>query len=58
MRLQRPKLNRTGPQPTFHVKGWNDTHVIGDVYLKGELVSENLNRPIERFMCEYGLSPA
>ena len=61
MRLNRPKTpaERHHGRPSnvvAHVKGWNDTHVIVDVYVGGQLVTENLNRPIERFMAQYGLN--
>ena len=35
------------------IRGWNDTHVIFDLFIDGKLRSENYARPIERFMCAY-----
>lgn len=38
------------------VRGYNDTHVIVDLFIDGKLRCENYARPIERFMTTYGLS--
>lgn len=59
--LQRPRKYREDSSSSVvhaSVKGWNDTHVIIDVYIDGRLKQENLSRPINRFMCEYGLNAA
>lgn len=37
------------------VRGWSNTHVIVDVFVAGKLVTQYLNRPIERFMVTYAL---
>lgn len=58
-RLLRPRKyreNKDRVPVVARIKGWNDTHVIFDVYIGNKLRTENLARPIERFMCEYGLN--
>ena len=49
---------RPGGHVVAHVRGFNDTHVIVDVEhigKKGRELVPNQNRPIARFMEDYGL---
>lgn len=47
--------DRKLPEVVAKVRGWSDTHVIVDVFVAGKLVTQYLNRPIERFMVTYAL---
>lgn len=59
IKIERPRNpfeGRNQPTVVAEVLGWNDTHVIINVFIDGKLATERLNRPIERFMCQYGLN--
>lgn len=57
-RPQTPSERANGRQGNVvaKIRGWNDTHVVFDLFIDGKLSCENYARPIERFMCCYGLN--
>lgn len=59
-KVQRPRnadeRGRNLPPVVAHIKGWSNTHVLFDVVIGGKLKTQDLTRPIERFMACYGLS--
>lgn len=57
MRTYQATIKRPGKgNVVAKIRGWNNTHVVFDLFIDGKLRMENYARPIERFMCAYGLS--